>query len=81
MKLNKIYYINLFERTDRLFFCERQLNSIQQPSERIDAVKHKNGRIGCALSHIKILEKIYEEKEKGFFLILEDDFFFKEDIL
>ena len=80
MKLNKIYYINLLERTDRLFFCERQLYSIQLPSERVDAVKHKNGRIGCALSHLKILEKIYEEKEEGYFLILEDDFFFKEDI-
>ena len=47
MKLNKIYYINLLERTNRLFFCERQLHSIQVPCERVDAVKDKNGRIGC----------------------------------
>lgn len=80
MKLNKIYYINLLERTDRLFFCKEQLKLFKEDHERINAVKHENGRIGCALSHLKILQEIYNSNEEGYFLILEDDFFLKQEI-
>ena len=80
MKLNKIFYINLYSRKDRLFFCENQLRNLGIDYERIDAIQHKNGRIGCAKSHIKILQYIHNIHYDGYYLILEDDFFFSTDI-
>ena len=53
MKLKKIYYINLHNRKDRLFFAQQQLKQGSIPTERIEAVQHSDGRIGCALSHLK----------------------------
>lgn len=80
MKLKKIYYINLHNRKDRLFFAQQQLKQGSIPTERIEAVQHSDGRIGCALSHLKTLYKIYELKEDGYYMILEDDFFMTMDI-
>ena len=79
-ELEKIFYINLDHRKDRLFFCEHQLKSIEYPVHRIDAVRHDDGAIGCALSHLKILYQIYESKKDGYYMILEDDFFFTQYI-
>ena len=80
MKLNKIFYINLYYRKDRLFFCENQLKNLDIEYERIDAVQHYDGRIGCAKSHLKILQYIHNIQYDGYYLILEDDFFFSTDI-
>lgn len=80
MKLNKIFYINLYYRKDRLFFCENQLKNLDIEYERIDAVQDRDGRVGCTKSHLKILEYIKNIQYDGYYLILEDDFFFSTDI-
>ena len=80
MKLNKIFYINLYNRKDRLFFCENQLKNLNIDYQRFDAVQHKNGRIGCAKSHLKVLQYIVDIQYDGYYLILEDDFFFSTNI-
>ena len=79
-ELQKLFYINLDHRKDRLFFCEHQLNSVDYPVDRVDAVQHDDGTIGCALSHLKILYQIYESRKDGYYVILEDDFFFTQFI-
>lgn len=70
----KGYYINLDERKDRL----QHITMIKEKClffsniERFSAIKMKNGAIGCAMSHIKVLQKCLEMKE-DMFLICEDD--------
>ena len=80
MKLKKIYYINLHNRKDRLFFVQQQLKENLIPTQRVEAVQHSDGRIGCALSHLKTLYMIYELNEEGYYMILEDDFFMTTEI-
>ena len=80
MKLKKIYYINLHNRKDRLFFVHQQLKQNSIPTQRVEAVQHSDGRIGCALSHLKTLYMIYELNEEGYYMILEDDFFITTEI-
>jgi len=76
MKIGKWYYINLAHRTDRRTHIESQLGAagIRPASvQRIEAIKHENGLLGCAHSHIRALE---EGLTQGWdwFAILEDDF-------
>lgn len=69
------YYINLEHRTDRKEHVENQLNYFSLNPKRFNAIKLKNGAIGCSLSHIKLLEYA---KENNFehILIVEDDILF-----
>lgn len=70
-----ILYINLESRKDRNKEIIDELNKYNLKGERVEAIKHDDGYIGCALSHIKCLDlaikRNYDEV-----IILEDDFIF-----
>ena len=71
-----VRYINLDKRTDRKEQIEGELRRMGiDQFERFPAVKHAEGAIGCAHSHLNVLK---EAKERGYpsILILEDDFEF-----
>ena len=65
-----ILYINLDRRTDRK---EHMENNILKGYnyERISAVEHTEGILGCTLSHIKCLERMIE-RDLDYCVILED---------
>lgn len=77
--LDKIYYINLNFRKDR---NEKILNEIKKidpllkKTERFNAVHHDKGFIGCAESHLKVLEECIKNDFNNV-LVLEDDFKFR----
>ena len=71
--MKNVFYINLDERTKRKESCEKQLQQLEWKFERFSAIKHKNGAIGCALSHLRILQRAKKEKLK-YVIIFEDDF-------
>lgn len=73
--INKVYYINLEHRLDRKEHIEKLLDEsgLLSISERINAISHVAGQIGCIMSHILTLEKFIESNEE-YCLILEDDF-------
>ena len=76
MEIQHTFYINLEERTDRRFHVEKQLESIgiHQPI-RFNAVKMKDGRIGCSMSHLRCLQHAQKNNWKQV-LIVEDDITF-----
>jgi GR25 family glycosyltransferase involved in LPS biosynthesis len=69
-------YINLESRVDRKEHIESQLKSIGiiYP-RRFNAIKLKNGRIGCSMSHLKCLE-IAKKNNWPYVMICEDDLLF-----
>jgi len=70
--------INLPERDDRL---EHFADVMKNYKYRVvDAYRHDDGYIGCALSHIKCLD-IAIEKQYDCVAVFEDDFKFKDDKL
>jgi glycosyl transferase family 25 len=69
------FYINLEERIDRKINVENELNKIGITASRFNAIKVKNGAIGCSMSHLKILEMALENKLEHV-LIVEDDIMF-----
>ena len=71
--MKNVFYINLDEREKRKETCEKQLQQLEWKFERFPAIKHKNGAIGCALSHLRILQRAKKEKLK-YVIIFEDDF-------
>jgi len=81
---DKIYCINLKERTDRWESCLKNFEKYEISNyERIDAIKvnghlpsKRKGQIGCSLSFAKCFDKIINEKISKV-LIFEDDFEFK----
>jgi len=66
------FYINLEHRTDRKQHVEKELNKIGINGTRFNAIKLKNGAIGCSMSHLKCLE-IAKKSGWSHVLILEDD--------
>ena len=50
-------FINLEHRQDRHNHVIKQLESLNINGTRLNAVKLKNGALGCTISHIKCLEK------------------------
>lgn len=72
--IEHVIYINLEHRTDRKKEVENELKNIGllHTSKRFNAIKTKDGRIGCTLSHLKCLE---EARDKGLshLMIVEDD--------
>jgi hypothetical protein len=81
--IDKVYYINLDHRKDRLEQIEQVLNDLEIPSEkreRISAVyDEKFGCVGCSRSHILTLEK-FIESNLNTCIIFEDDFnFYQKD--
>lgn len=81
---NRIYVLNLPERTDRLKYIKQEMTRIDMPFESdkvrlFPAIKPKNkepfvklGSKGCFLSTLKILKESREENLKNL-LILQDD--------
>jgi len=71
------FYINLETRPDRKSHVEKQLKSIGVLAERFNAIKLKDGALGCSMSHLKCLELA---KANGWdhLLIVEDDILFTE---
>lgn len=65
-------YINLSSRTDRKVHIENQLNSVGINSTRFNAIKLKNGRIGCSMSHLKCLQ-LAKMNNWPYVMICEDD--------
>lgn len=73
------YYINLTERVDRRNHFEKLKTKYDflKNIERIEAIKHSNGSIGCGLSHIMALKKLKEKAIQDslkFVCVFEDDF-------
>lgn len=70
----KGYYINLEERKDRVEHFEKLKNKYVffKDVERFDAIRNKNGAIGCGLSHIKVLTKLLEYQD-DYMMVIEDD--------
>ena len=69
------FYINLKHDESRKNHMENLKNKYDffKKIQREEAVYHKNGAVGCYLSHINCLKKL-ENIESDYFLILEDDF-------
>lgn len=76
-KIDDIYYINLDHRSDRLQHIDKVISSLNFDQTKINRVKGKytpeNGSLGCAMSHIDVIEK-FINSGKSNCLILEDDF-------
>lgn len=69
------FYINLDHRTDRKTHVESELQKIGIGAQRFNAIKMKNGAIGCSMSHLKILEEAHKNRLEHV-LIVEDDITF-----
>ena len=77
--VDKIYYINLDDRKDRLENIVKQVGKVDpgvKKSERVSAVKRTNGMKGCAESHVKTLQKALQDGHETV-LVFEDDFEFE----
>ena len=82
--LQHCLYINLKSRTDKKIHVENQLLSTNIfsssfPPQRFEAIKSKNGAIGCSLSHIKCIQ-IAKENNWKYVMIVEDDITFLDPI-
>jgi len=75
--IQHVYYINLEHRDDRLKHVQEQMTALGlgDVSTRFNAIKMKNGAIGCSMSHLKLLEMAVEKKLPHI-LIVEDDILF-----
>jgi GR25 family glycosyltransferase involved in LPS biosynthesis len=73
--IDKIIFINLEKRKDRLYEITNELDNYNLKGERFNAIEHSNGAVGCAYSHLSIL-KIAKYNNYKNILILEDDFMF-----
>jgi GR25 family glycosyltransferase involved in LPS biosynthesis len=73
--IKNVFYINLENRTDRKEHIEKELLKLGINGTRFNAIKMKNGAIGCSMSHLKILEDS-KNKNLDHVLILEDDISF-----
>jgi glycosyl transferase family 25 len=69
------FYINLLSRPDRKQHVENQLKTIGINAQRFNAIKMKNGAIGCSMSHLKIIETAKLNNWEHV-LIVEDDILF-----
>ena len=78
-KIDKILFINLKFRKDRLKQITKEFKKMGFPEnkiQRIDAVNEKyNGHIGCCKSHIKAMDIIIQE-QLSYTMVFEDDFVF-----
>jgi len=70
--LDNVYYINLIERKDRNELVENELNDLGWKYTRFNAIKTNNGRVGCSMSHLKLLQ-LAKEKDLDYIVIVEDD--------
>lgn len=85
LKNYNVLYINLDQRTDRKKELLTQLKKFKNKNikiniERICAVKHKKGQIGCAKSHIKCLKNA-KKINLNEVIICEDDINIKSNLI
>lgn len=73
--LKHTLFINLENRTDRLEHTLKELEKLQIVGERVNAVKMKNGAVGCTMSHIKCIE-LAKSRDYEYVFICEDDITF-----
>jgi GR25 family glycosyltransferase involved in LPS biosynthesis len=75
--IDRIIYINLDKRTDRLEQIQSELKrfNLENKAERFPAIYHPSGTVGFGKSHLSVLKLAKERKYKNV-LILEDDFHF-----
>lgn len=73
--LEHVYYINLDKRTDRKEAVEKELNTLGWKYTRFPAIRNKNGRIGCSMSHLQLIS-MAKEKDLPYIVIVEDDIHF-----
>jgi len=76
----KAYYINLSTRLDRKTNAIKQLSSVDFNYERFDAIYCSNGRLGCSLSHLAVLE-MAKKNNLSEVIVCEDDICFKNPTL
>jgi len=79
--IDKIVFINLESRPDRLIEITAELKKVKAPADKVihlNAIKEKNGAVGCAKSHIAALEMARDNGWNNV-LILEDDMVFEND--
>jgi GR25 family glycosyltransferase involved in LPS biosynthesis len=74
-------YINLEHRKDRLTHVTKELEKIGIQGERFNAVKTKDGAIGCTMSHIKCLELAKERNYETVFICEDDITFTNPEVL
>ena len=70
--LEKVVYINLARRTDRLARMDYITKSFGDKVIRFEAIENIRGEIGATMSHISVLKMALKNKWKNV-LILEDD--------
>lgn len=71
------FFINLEHRKDRLSHIEKELQKLPLKNvQRLDAIQHERGFMGCTMSHIACLEKAIENGYDTVF-ICEDDLCFE----
>ena len=76
--LENIFYINLEHRTDRKAHVENELKKMGWKNyTRFNAIKCKDGRVGCSMSHLKLL-KDAKENNLDYVVIVEDDICFTQ---
>jgi len=75
--LEHIFYINLEHRIDRKVSVEYELKNLGllEKAQRFNAIKTENGRIGCSLSHLQLLQTALKNN-LSHICILEDDITF-----
>lgn len=77
--LSNVYYINLIERYDRKILVEDELYNLNWKYERFNAIKLKDGRVGCSMSHLKLLE-MAKKNNMDYIVIVEDDIMFTKSV-
>jgi len=73
--INNVFYINLESRVDRKQHVEEQLSKIGFSYTRFNAIKLKDGAVGCSISHLKCLE-MARRNNWDHIMIVEDDILF-----
>jgi GR25 family glycosyltransferase involved in LPS biosynthesis len=74
------FYINLDTRPDRKSHVEKQLETIGIQAQRFNAIKLKNGALGCSMSHLKCLETAKQNNWDHVVIVEDDILFTKPDL-
>jgi hypothetical protein len=75
--LENVYYINLKESKERRIETENELRIMNWKFQRFDGVKVTDGRIGCSISHLKVIE-MAKQNNLEYVVIVEDDIQFTQ---
>jgi len=78
--MEHVLYINLEHRKDRKQDMEKHLKEMELVGERVDAIYHVHGYIGCTMSHIECLQMAID-RNYPMVCICEDDVVFTNPLL